>query len=66
MVKRLSSIGDFLDNTEIELKYKVFNKETHNLILEDEFISSLILKNSRKTLNMKGVYFDTEDFYLQI
>ena len=46
---------------EIELKYKVPDKETMDKIWNDEYISEIEEKDSREDILMKAAYFDTED-----
>jgi inorganic triphosphatase YgiF len=46
---------------EIELKYKVPNKETLDKIWYDKFISEIAEDGAREDVLMKAAYFDTED-----
>ncbi|MEI8216686.1 MAG: CYTH domain-containing protein [Eubacteriales bacterium] len=46
---------------EIEMKYSIKDKETSDLIWEDDYINSLADENSRENIYMKAAYFDTED-----
>ena len=46
---------------EIELKYGIPGNDVANAIWKDPYLKSIEEPDSRETLSMKGVYFDTED-----
>ena len=46
---------------EIEMKYSIKDKETSDLIWEDDYLNSLAEENSKENIYMKAAYFDTED-----
>ncbi|MDR0570054.1 MAG: CYTH domain-containing protein [Clostridiales Family XIII bacterium] len=46
---------------EIELKYKIKDKDLFNEILEDEYLIGLEEKGSREEALFKAAYFDTDD-----
>ena len=46
---------------EIELKYGIDSKDTAIKIWKDPYLKSIEEPDTRETLTMKGVYFDTED-----
>lgn len=46
---------------EIEMKYSINNKETSDLIWDDEYLLSIADENTREMVYMKAAYFDTED-----
>ena len=46
---------------EIELKYRIPDKETMDKIWSDEFIAEIEEKDTREDILMKAAYFDTED-----
>ena len=46
---------------EIELKYGIGSKDTAIRIWKDPYLKSIEEPDTRETLTMKGVYFDTED-----
>ena len=46
---------------EIELKYAIDNKDIAEALWNDPYLGSIEEKDSRETLRMKAVYFDTED-----
>ncbi|MCR5482591.1 MAG: CYTH domain-containing protein [Clostridia bacterium] len=50
---------------EIELKYSIRDKETADLIWEDDYLSGMEEKESREALYMKASYFDTPDAVLR-
>ena len=49
---------------EIEMKYGIEDKGIAKSIWEDEYLSSIVEKDSREKVFMKAAYFDTDDFIL--
>jgi triphosphatase len=49
---------------EVELKYKIRDKEMMAEILKDACLAGMEEKGSREQVCMKAVYFDTEDYVL--
>ncbi|MDR3294744.1 MAG: CYTH domain-containing protein [Clostridiales Family XIII bacterium] len=49
---------------EIELKYKVRDKESIAAILADDYLAGMEEKGTREQILMKAAYFDTEDYIL--
>lgn len=46
---------------EVELKYLVDSEETADKIFKDDYIVSITDKDTEEVLDMRAVYFDTED-----
>lgn len=46
---------------EVELKYRIPDKETMEKIWDDGFVTEIEEKDSREDILMKAAYFDTED-----
>ncbi|MBR6444371.1 MAG: CYTH domain-containing protein [Firmicutes bacterium] len=46
---------------EVELKYAIADNETANSIWKDPYLKEIEEPDTRETVSMKGVYFDTED-----
>ncbi|MDD4378049.1 MAG: CYTH domain-containing protein [Eubacteriales bacterium] len=46
---------------EIELKYAVTNMEVSQNILDDKYLKTIKDKDSDEVINMKAIYYDTED-----
>lgn len=49
---------------EIELKYRISDKEVAKRIWDDEYLSNMEEKESREKVFMKASYFDTDDYLL--
>ncbi len=49
---------------EVELKYRIPEKETIDSIWKDGYVSGIEEKGSREDILMKAAYFDTEDMIL--
>ncbi len=49
---------------ETELKYRIDNKDTADIICTDPYLISIEEEDSRESLCMKAAYFDTEDHIL--
>ncbi|MDR1246989.1 MAG: CYTH domain-containing protein [Clostridiales Family XIII bacterium] len=49
---------------EIELKYKIRDKELLTVILDDDIVTGVEEKGTREQVFMKAAYFDTEDYVL--
>lgn len=48
-------------NTETELKYALESEEQGEKILRDDFFSDIIIPNSKRTIDMKAVYYDDSE-----
>ena len=46
---------------EIELKYGIASNDIANRIWKDPYLKEIEEPDTRETLSMKGVYFDTEE-----
>lgn len=46
---------------EVELKYRIKEKDDISRILQDDYIKSVIEKDSYEEIPMRAIYFDTED-----